>query len=222
MKKLQFFFLFLLTFLFLQKTNAQWSVTPSLGMNNANVVYGKITLDKSLYQIFPRNQVNYLMGGVTAKYNFTKKYAAELGVQFSQKGFQSTGPIDGKNNKLKIQYYELMPAFEYSPFSFLSFYTGLNIGIRSKELFSNDFEKYKPLLINAFGVNYTNPVDFGGLIGARLKYKKIQLGIHVSRSLLPISKYMQTNDNGEYIGDIKEFHRVFQLSLGYIIDFKDK
>ena len=182
MKKSQFFFLLLLTFLFLEKINGQWSVTPSIGVNNAKIINNdkspKHPLDLDAHS------ANYIMGGVTAKYNFTKKYAAEFGVQFSQKGYQSTGPIDGKNNKLKIQYYELMPAFEYSPFSFLSFYTGLNIGIRSKELFSNDFEKYKPLLINAFGVNYTNPVDFGGLIGARLKYKKIQLGIHVSRSLL--------------------------------------
>ena len=222
MKELQFFFLFLLTFFFLQKTNAQWSVTPSLGVNNANIVYGKTNFDKSLYNFRPRNAVNYLMGGVAAKYNFTKKYAAEFGVQFSQKGFQGTGSIDGKNNKLKIQYYEFMPAFEYSPFSFLSFYTGLNIGIRVKELSSNDFEPYKSLSTNTIGVFVAKPIDFGGLIGARLKYKKIQLAIHANRSLIPTSKYTQTNNNGEIIGDVKEFHRVFQLSLGYVIDFKNK
>ena len=222
MKKLQFLFLFLLTFLFLQKTNAQWSVTPSLGVNNANIVYGKTNFDKSLYNFRPRNAVNYLMGGVTAKYNFTKKYAAEFGVQFSQKGYQGTGFIDGKNTKLKIQYYELMPAFEYSPFSFLSFYTGLNIGIKSKELSSIDSEPYKPLFINTIGVFIANPIDFGGLIGARLKYKKIQLGIHANRSLIPTSKYTQTDNNGEIIGDVKEFHRVFQLSLGYQINVKHK
>ena len=214
MKKLQFFFLFLLSFLFLQKINGQWSVTPSLGVNNAKIINN----DKSPKHPLDldANSANYIMGGVTAKYNFTKKYAAELGVQFSQKG-QQVGN-DDFGFRYKVQYYELMPVFEYSPFSFLSFYSGLNIGVKGDEFFSSDNKNWQQLPKTG---SWLHPIDFGGLIGARLKYRKIQLGIHANRSIIPISKYMQTNDNGEYIGDIKEFHRVFQLSLGYIIDFKD-
>ena len=214
MKKSQFLFLFFLTFLFLQNANAQWSVTPSIGVNNARIINN----DKSPKHPLDldKHSANYIMGGVTAKYNFTKKYAAELGVQFSQKG-QQVGNED-LGFRYRVQYYEFVPVFEYSPLSYLSFYSGLNIGVKGDEFFSSDNKNWQQFPKTG---SWLHPIDFGGLIGARLKYRKIQLGIHANRSIIPISKYMQTNDNGEYIGDIKEFHRVFQLSLGYIIDFKD-
>ena len=215
MKKLQFLFLFLLTFFFLEKTNAQWSVTPSIGVNNAKIINN----DKSPKHPLDldKHSANYIMGGVTAKYNFTKKYAAELGIQFSQKGQQASNK--DLILRYKVQYYELMPVFEYSPFSFLSFYSGLNIGVKGDEFFSSDNKNWQQFPKTG---SWLHPIDFGGLIGARLKYKKIQLGIHANRSLIPISKEMRTNSNGEQIGNLKSFHRVFQLSLGYIIDFKDK
>ena len=217
MKKAYFFLSLLFPFLFLEKITAQWSVTPSIGVNNAILVFDKSPHLTSKYREDPFRNINLGFAGVSTKYNFNKRIAAELGVQFSQKGyaFQNLIPYI---SRVKVTYFDVMPIVEISPFSFLSFFTGVNIGIKQGTYFAFDNRVWKIPIVSMSDFKNT---DFGGLIGFRLKYKKIQLGFHANRSFLPVTTFDFSDDNGYLVKDLKQYHKVFQLSLGYTINWKD-
>ena len=217
MKKSKFFFLFLLTFLFLEKITAQWSVTPSIGVNNARLVFDKSSYIDSKQRIYPFRTLNLVVLGVSAKYNFTKRIAAELGVQFSQKGYEFENHIPIVL-RVKVVYFDIMPTVEFSPFSFLSFYAGVNIGAKQNAYAAIFNKVWRNSIVTK---NRFSNTDFGGLIGLRLKYKKVQLGFHANRSFLPVTTFDFSDDNGYLVKDLKQYHKVFQLSLGYTINWKD-
>ena len=206
MKKLQFLFLFLLTFLFLQDANAQWSVTPSIGVNNAKSTF---------ISCKPISRINYFMIGIAPKYKFDKKNAAELGIQFSQKGFGAGIIIPAA----KIQYLDLLPTFEYNLLRNLSLYSGLNVGFRLSELYASDNKNWKK---NRTVENVYRSVDLGAIIGFRVKYKNYQLGFHFNQGLMNASTIQYNDANGNVLNQEKEFHQNFQLSLGYQINVKHK
>ena len=217
MKSTKVIFILLLSFLFLQKINAQWSVTPSIGVNNARLVFDKSPYSNSKYLVNPFRAFNLGIIGVSAKYNFTKRIAVELNTQFSQKGFefQKIVPII---SRVKVIYYDLSPMIEFLPFQFMSFYTGVNVGIKQGTYFAFKGKKWENTTATK---NQFSNTDFGGLIGLRLKYKKFQLGFHANRSFLPVTTFDFSDDHGQLVKDLKQYHKVFQLSLGYIINWKE-
>ena len=217
MKKAYFFLSILFPFLFLEKTTAQWSVTPSIGVNNAILVFDKSPYLTSMYREDPFRNINLGFAGVSAKYNFTKRIALELNTQFSQKGYEFENHIPIVL-RVKVIYFDIMPTVEFSPFPFLSFYSGVNIGMKQNSYFAIDSKRWRSSVINK---NRFSNTDFGGLIGLRLKYKKFQLGFHANRSFLPVTTFDFSDDNGQLIKDLKQYHKVFQLSLGYTINWKD-
>ena len=205
MKKLQFFFLFVLSFFFLQNANAQWSLTPSIGVNNARIDFVK----------FPKKvkSINFEVFSLSTKYNFTKKVAFELAFQYSNKGFASADTSKG----MKILYWDYVPSIEYAIRPYLSIIGGINIGLRADEYNAYDNKSWKSAPARYSSLN---SFDYGWLLGIRAKYKNIQLSLHSNRSLKSTLELAYLSRNRFQIAEgAKALHQVFQLTLGYQLNF---
>ena len=205
MKKAYFFLSILFPFLFLEKTTAQWSVTPSIGVNNARIDFVK----------FPKKvkSINFEVFSLSTKYNFTKKVAFELAFQLSGKGFASVDTLNG----MKVHYADYLPTLEYQISPNFSVFGGINIGHTAVEYFARDNKSWQSIPIRYPKVN---KFDYGWLLGIRAKYKNIQISLHSNRSFISAIDLERLSRNRFQIAEgAKALHQVFQLTLGYQLNF---
>ncbi len=208
MKKNSFIFLTILSFFFVHETQAQWSFTPQIGINRSKTDYSNSKFDNTF--AFLSTPVL----GLTTQYKFSKKWATELGIQYSSRG----NKLKDLKDAMKVQYFDFLPTIVFSTNSFFSFYSGLNIGISKGSFFrTNDVWRKSEFVTSA-----NSKVDIGALLGIRFKIEDITLGVHYNHSLLPFGQTYFTDDAGDVEYVSKEYHQLFQLTLGYQINLKNK
>ncbi len=117
-KPKQLFFILISTF-FIGKINAQWSITPNIGINNTRIIVSKSPID------LKNTVANFVAFGVAPRYRLNKKFAIEANIQYSEKGISQS----------KLTFIDVIPTFEYSPLPYLSFYSGVNVGAKIKGRF---------------------------------------------------------------------------------------
>lgn len=212
MKKSYTFLSLLFSFLFLEKINAQWSVTPSIGVN-----YCTITHKKTQFKDYEaRKYQNIVLStfGLTLKKSYPKEhFAIELSNNFSQKGYKLNSI-----NLHKVRYIDVVPAVTIFLPLHLNLYVGANVGRRIDELFSTDDAKSWNRVFP--GTSLFRKFDFGGIIGIQTAYKNVQFGIFANRSLLPTGQYRYENSSSATTY-INQYHQGFQFRLGYIFALKD-
>ena len=203
MKKSQILIFSFLSLLFIQKTNAQWSITPNIGVNNARII-----IPRSPYKT-DIEAANFVAVGIAPRYRFSKRIAVETNFQYSEKG----------EKRIKASYIDIIPTLEYSPLPYLSIYSGVSIGRKLFERISYDNKTWEK---HRLGRSLYGNYNIGALLGVRAKYKNLQLSFHADRGLNPQSKITFTNDNGDVTNVLKEYLLVYQLTLGYSISLGEK
>lgn len=208
MKKLAFF----LAFAFLSlRSFGQFTISPILSLNLSKIKSTNSVLD------YASPVLRYALG-VQPVYHFNDKMAVGIGLQVTTKGAKD-GP--GKPNLgvvYSFQYLEASPFFEYRPFKFLAITSGSNIGYFNslESLYGGHWHKVgnQKLAYKKWNTELS--------LGLRYNHKGAFVSLQLSQSILPIVEINFTDENGNQLSSLKEYHQSLSLGVGYNFHIKKK
>jgi len=206
MKKLVFC-LFALTVVI--SLSAQVAVSPILGVSINNV---KHTFPEN----FNTKSVLRHFMGVQGSFGFSEKFSVGLGLQYATKGYESNTNSIWRTEAL-FKYLEFMPYTEYKPIRFVGIMAGAGVGLLLDEKYRASNGPW-----NSSGFNLLKPVDISGTVGLRFYLSKLFLGLMFNRSVASSSDINYTDENGNPIGNAKEYHQSLSLGVGYNFHLKKK
>lgn len=189
---------------------AQFTISPVVAAN-----FSKISVNNKDFKTSP--VLRYTLG-VQPVYHFSEKTAVGLGVQLTTKGFKDGPGVYSLDEESKFQYVEVNPFFEYRPLKFLGVIAGGNIGhLNSYEFkYGGVWQKAKHDLI----AHKKWDVEFAG--GLKYYLGDAFVSLLFSQSILPILELDFTDENGNPISALKEYHQSLSLGLGYNFHLKKK
>ena len=198
-------FTILISLYFATICSSQFSLTPSVGLNVSKSVFTNadvISEPISSYFIELR-----------PSYQIDDKWHLNMGVQFSNKGFNFDSRFNNPAFRIELAYLDILPSVEYSFSKYLSAYAGVNVGFLIKEKIGS-FNNSLP--------SFVNNRDMGALLGVRGHYQNWVVSAHFNRSIWSVSEIIKTDLNGKDDGFVNQFNQNIQVGIGYLIDFRKK
>jgi hypothetical protein len=205
MKKLLFSFMVILS---AHVANAQLSIGPIAGLSLSNI---KNTFDFSV----DYKPVLRYFAGAQVQYASSERFSIGLTAQYSAKGFGIN--LDASPfTEYRLDYFEIVPFAEYKPVKAIGVILGVNLGYLTGTLVKSED--------NWINIDYglVEKWDVGALVGVRYYFKNMYAGLSYNRGILPISDIELTNENGESLGEAKQFNKSLQLGVGYNFHLKKK
>lgn len=191
-------------------TFAQLTFSPVLAAN-----YSKAKVNKDDFRT--SRTFRYTLG-VQPVYHFSEKTAIGLGIQLTTKGYKDGAGVYSLGEESQFQYLEANPFFEYRPFKFLGIIAGGNIGFLNSIQSKYGGKWQKPVNNPIFFEKWN--VELNG--GLRYYCGEAFVSFLFSQSILPILELYFSDENGNPISSLKQYHQSLSLGIGYNFHLKKK
>lgn len=181
---------------------SQWTLAPNigLGMSTSKFDFGDTKNQDYVTRVF---------AGIQAGYGFSKRFGIGLTAQYAGKGYKTEG-ANSIPLEFKYDYIEVIPYAEYKPFPFMGVVLGPSIGLLREVTVTINDDPVKNI-----DPNLIEDEEIGAVAGLKFYWKDIFLNLTFNRSILPVSEWTYTDENGNPIGTGKEFNQSFRLGVGY-------
>ena len=207
MKKLAFFLIALSATVSL---HAQFTISPTAGGSLATVHY-------NFPEEFKTQPVYRYFAGIQSSYSFSEKFSTGIGLQYATKGYETDAANPVWNSEAKFKYLEIMPFAEYKILRPVGLIAGGSIGLLLDEKYKGANGGWNSPIIDI-----ANPVDISGTVGLKFYLNELFLSLMFNRSLVSASDLNYTDENGEPIGNAKQFNQSLSLGVGYNFHLKKK